>query len=106
MIVNATQLLHFEVVVVGVMDHGRGLSKRHATFDVVDRWEEACAIRDVDHVHFVVLIELGELLCVALQSDLLLRLLMDSLHVHEVVFLVLIVDLIDAGEDLIVITVE
>jgi hypothetical protein len=31
---------------------------------------------------------------------------MDSLHVHEVVFLVLIVDLIDAGEDLIVITVE
>ncbi len=88
------------------MDHGRGLSKRHATFDVVNRWEETCAIRNVDHVHFIVFIELGELLRVALQSDLLLRLLMDSLHVHEVVFLVLVVDLIDADEDLIVTMVE
>ncbi len=64
------------------------------------------AIQDVNHVHFVVLIKFEELHFIALQSNLLLRLLVDSFHVHVVVFFVLVIDLINANEDLIVIRVE
>jgi hypothetical protein len=105
MIVDSAQLLHFKVV-LGVMDRGNGLSEQHATLDVIDHHEEACVVWDVDHVHLVVLIELKEFHCVALQRDILLRLIMDPLHVHVVVLLDLVVELINVGDDLIVVAVE
>jgi hypothetical protein len=105
MSVDAAQLLHFKAV-LGVMNHGNGLSERHVAPDVVDSQKEAHAIWDVDRVHFVILIELEELHCVVLQSNLRLRLLVDLLHVHVVVFLFLVVNLIDASKDLIVVVIE
>ncbi len=86
-------------------DHGNGLSKRHATFDVVNHHEEMCAVWDVDCVHFVVLIKLKEFHHIAPQRDILFR-LVDLLHVHVVVLLVLVVELINVGDDLIVVAVE
>lgn len=105
MVVDAAQLLHFKVV-LGVTDCGNGLLERHATLDVINHHEEACAVWDVDHVHLVVFIELKEFYRVAFQRDILLHLLVDSLHVHVVVLLVLVVELINVGDDLIVVVVE
>jgi hypothetical protein len=99
MIIDATQLLHFKVV-LGVTNRGSGLSERHVAHDIVNCQEETRVIRDVEHVHLVVIIKLEELHRVALQNDLLLHLLADPLHVHVVVLLILLVDFIDAGEDL------
>jgi hypothetical protein len=105
MIIDAAQLLHFKAV-LGVTDRNNGLLERHATLDVVDRQEEACAVWDVDCVHFVVIIKLEELHRVTFQCDLLIRLFADPLHVHVVVLLVLIIDLINTDNDLIIITIE
>ncbi len=88
------------------MDCINDLLERHAALDVVNQQEETRAIRDVDSVHFVVLIELEKLHRVALQTDLFLRLLVDLLHVHVVVLFVLVVDHIDISEDLIIVAVE
>ncbi len=105
MIIDVAQLLHFKVV-LGVTDYGNDLLEQHITLDVVDHQEEAHVVQDVDHVHLVVLIKLEKLHHVALQSDFLLRLLVDPLHVHVAVFLILVVNLIDASEDLIVDVIE
>jgi len=105
LIVDVAQLLHFKAV-LSMMDHINNLLDRHAAPDVIDRQEEARAIRDVDSVHFVVLIELEEVHCATLQSDLFLHLLVDLLHVHVVVLFVLVVNHIDVSEDLIVVTIE
>jgi len=104
MIVDFAQLLHFKAV-LGVTDRDSGLLECHVVLDVVDHQEEAHAVWDVDHVHFVVLIELEELNRVALQSDLLFCLLADPFHVHVVVLLFLLVDFIDVDENLIIIAV-
>jgi len=96
MIIDATQLLHFKAV-LGVTDHGNSLSERHATPNVVDRQEEMRAVWDVDCVHLIVLIELEELHRVMLQSNLLLYFLADPLHVHVMVLLVLLFNLINAS---------
>ncbi len=105
MIVDAAQLLHFKAV-LGVTKRGSNMSKRHATPNVVNRQEEAYVIWDVDCVHLIVFIKLEELHRVTLQSNLLLYFLADPLQVHVVVFLVLVIDLINASQDLIVIAVK
>jgi hypothetical protein len=105
MIVDVAQLLYFKVV-LGMTDRSNGLSERHAAPDIVDHQEETRVVQDVDYVHLVVLIKLEKLHHFELQSDLLLRLLIDPFHVHMVVLFILVVDLIDVGEDLIVIMVE
>ncbi len=74
--------------------------------DVVNYQEEVCVVWDVDHVHIIVLIKLEELHRIVFQSNLLLCLFTDLFHVHVVVFLVLVVDFIDIGEDLIVVAVK
>jgi hypothetical protein len=79
------------------MDRGNSLSERHATPNVVDRQEEMRAVWDVDCVHLIVLIELEELHRVMLQSNLLLSFLADPLHVHVMVLLVLLFNLINAS---------
>ncbi len=104
MIIDVAQLLHFKAV-LGMTKHNNSLSKRHATPDVVD-CQEARAIWDVDYVHLIVLIELEELHHVALQSNLLLCFLADPLQVHVVVLFILIINLINASEDLIVVAIE
>ncbi len=70
MIIDAAQLLHFKAV-LGVTNHNNGMSKQHAAPNVVDHQEEACFVRDIDHVHLVVFIELEKLHLITLQSDLL-----------------------------------
>jgi len=89
-----------------VTDRDSGLSKRHIAPNVVNRQEEVHVVRDVDCVHLVVFIELEKLHHVALQTDLFLRLLADPLHVHVVVLVVLVVNLIDVSEDLIIIATK
>ncbi len=104
MIIDVAQLLHFKAI-LGVMDHNDSMSEQHVAPDVVDRQEETRVVQNVNCVHLVVIIELEELHCIVFQSDLLLRLLVDSLHVHVVVLLIFIVDLINIGQDLIVVMV-
>jgi hypothetical protein len=105
LIIDATQLLHFKVV-LGVTDHSSNLSKRHATPNIVDRQEEARVVWDVDRVHLIVLIELEELHRVTLQSNLFLCFLAYLLQVHVVVLFILVVNLINASQDLIVVVVK
>jgi len=105
MIVDAAQILHFKAV-LGLTDHNSDLSEWLITLDAIDCYEETRVVWHFDHVHFVVLIKLEELHCVALQSDLLLRLLADLLHVHVVVLFILIIDLIDVNKNLIIVKVE
>ncbi len=68
--------------------------------------KEAHVVRDVDHVHLIAFIELEELHRVVLQSNLLLYFLAHVLHVHVVVLVVFIVNLINANQDLIVVAIE
>jgi hypothetical protein len=105
MIIDVAQLLLLKAV-LGVMDHDGSMSEQHVAPDVVDRQEEAHVVRNVNHVHLVVLIELEELHYIVFQNNLLLHLLTNLFHVHVVVLFILIVDLIDVGQDLIIIMVE
>ncbi len=105
MIIDVAQLLHFKVV-LSVTYHGSSMLERHATTDVINYQKETCAVRDVNRVHFIVLIELEELHRIALQSNLLFYFLADPLQVHVVVLLILVIDLINTSQDLIVVAIE
>jgi len=105
MIIDATQTLHFKAV-LGLTNHDSGLSKQHVALDTVDHYEETHVVQHFDRVHFIILIELEELHCVVLQSDLFICLLVDLLHVHVVVLLILVVNLIDVNENLIIVEVK
>jgi hypothetical protein len=105
MIVDVAQLPHFKVV-LGVTYHGSSMLERHATTDVINYQKETCVVRDVDRVHFIVLIELEELHRIALQSNRLFYFLANPLQVHVVVLLILVIDLINTSQDLIVVAIE
>lgn len=105
MIVDVAQFLYLKVV-LGVKDRNNDLSKQHAAPNVVDQQEEAHVVLDVNRVHLIFIIELEKLHRVAFQSDLLFCLLVDPLHVHVVVILILVVNFIDIGDNSIVIAIK